>query len=215
MKKYLLCAAVLAASNLLFGQNKILINPSVGYAWRTAEKPKGISPVEKKYLQELSKGFNFDIGAYYMMKPDWGLGLKYNRFQASSSYIMQGLMVNNTIVSAKINTEDTITFFGPSIYTGNFSSAKKHRYITGFSLGYISYKSLINGVAVTGSNIGVAFDLGYHYQLTPTISFGPQLGYTAGILTKIKVEGQSLDLPDESKEGLSRIALGLGGNFRF
>lgn len=215
MKRIIILLAIASAPILAFSQNKILINPSVGYAWRTAEKPAGISPAEKKYLNQLSSGLHVDIGAYYLIKPDWGIGLKYNQYTSSAEYTRQFLIPDNTLQTARINTKDRITFVGPGLYGGNFSSGTKHKYISGIAIGVISYKSDINGTEFTGSNLGLAADLGYHYQITPKFSFGPQLGITAGTLNKIKIDGQSIDLPEDSKEGLHRVSLSLGANLSF
>ena len=48
MKKTLFAIALISLPVLMFSQNKFLFNPSVGFAWRTAEKPSGLTAAEKR-----------------------------------------------------------------------------------------------------------------------------------------------------------------------
>jgi hypothetical protein len=53
MLKKLLTLGAVSAFLFSFAQQKFSIIPSVGYAWRTAEMPKGISAEEKITLKVL------------------------------------------------------------------------------------------------------------------------------------------------------------------
>lgn len=214
MKKTLFAIALISLPVLMFSQNKFLFNPSVGFAWRTAEKPSGLTAAENDYLKQLTSGFHFDIGGYYMIKQDWGIGLKFNQYSASAEATLPIVMPDNSVQNLPVKTDDRITFVGPSIFGGNFSSETKHKYIAGISLGYLSYNSNTEGVEITGANLGLVADLGYQYQVSPKFSVGPQLGITAGTLTKIEVEGQTIELPEDSKEGLHRVSVSLGATIR-
>lgn len=215
MKKNLILTAFLVGTMVVSAQQKFVITPSAGFAWRTGEKPSGLSPDAKNYLDDLSKGFNFDIGAYYMKNQDLGFGVKYNSFSSTAEVNSQSLFPDETIDNVRLKTDDKITFIGAGVYGGNFTSEVKHKIVGGLALGYISYSSSTAGVEVTGGNLGISGDLGYQYKVSPSFLVGPQFGFTGGTLTKFKVQGQSYKLEDDQKENLFRVSLGLGATIRF
>ena len=100
MKKLLLSS--LFVLPLIFdAQQKFSIIPSVGYAWRTAKTVDGLSAEEKDYVKKLKSGLNFDISAYYHLKPEIGIGLKFSSFSSSSSGT---IIINEYTDEAKIKS---------------------------------------------------------------------------------------------------------------
>ncbi|CAA7390177.1 outer membrane beta-barrel protein [Chryseobacterium fistulae] len=215
MTKKLTVLGMLSISLFSFAQQKFSIIPSVGYAWRTAEIPKGISSEQKDYLKGLKSGVNFDISAYYHLKNEFAIGLKYSNYSASSSARLIFQDVNGSFYSGNINTKDHITFFGPSVMYSNYNEDIKHKLFADLGLGVISYVTKTGTVKGTGSSFGMEANFGYQYALTKNFFMGPKVGFTAGTLTKMKFNGQVVDFEDNQREGLHRVSLSAAATFRF
>ncbi|MDQ0476123.1 hypothetical protein [Chryseobacterium sp. MDT2-18] len=82
------------------------------------------------------------------------------------------------------------------------------------AIGVISYKSKTDNILFSGSNVGLAANIGYMYEISPSIFIGPQVGYTGGTLVKAKINGQQFDLPDDQKEALHRLTVSAGVTIR-
>ncbi|RST26070.1 hypothetical protein [Chryseobacterium lacus] len=214
MKKLIL-SLMIGVPMILSAQKKFSIIPSGGYAWRVAEKPSGLSQAEKDYLNKLSQGFNFDVAAYYNLNTSIGLGLKFNLFSSSAQMNYTVNMPDGTSAVVMMDTKDQITFIGPSFIYSNFNSETKHKLYYDMALGMISYKSTTGNVVIEGSNLGLAASIAYQYAINSNIFVGPQLGYTAGTLKKMKLNGNTIELSEGQYEGLGRVSLSLAGTFRF
>jgi hypothetical protein len=214
MLKKMLLVAVLAVSEYSFAQSKFSIIPSVGFAWRTAENPTGLSNQEEEYLKGLKSGLNVDLSAYYHLQSNIAFGVKFSNYSASSSGVLSGTDSMGQVISAAVSTDDNITFFGPAFMISNFTEATKHKLFLDLGVGVISYTTKTANIKGTGSNVGVEMNAGYQYALTPKIFLGPKVGLTGGTLTKMKYNGQTVDFGDQ-KEGLSRVSLSAAATFRF
>ncbi|MFP3833149.1 hypothetical protein [Chryseobacterium sp. SIMBA_028] len=214
MIKKLFLLGAFSSSLVSFAQQKISIIPSVGYAWRIAETPSGLSKAEKDYVKGLKNGVHFDISAYYNLK-NIGLGVKFSNFNASSNGYILGYSGNGTPISVPVTTKDNITFFGPSLMYSNYNEATKHKLFFDVSLGVISYTTKTANVKGTGSNLGLDAGVGYQYALSKNFLIGPKLGITAGTLGKMKFNGTTVDFGDNQKEGLTRVSLSAAATFRF
>lgn len=214
MLKKLILVAVLAVSEFYFAQEKFSIIPSVGFGWRTAENPDGLSSQEESYLKGLKSGLSVDLSAYYHLRGNLALGVKFSNYSASSTGTLSGSDSMGQVVSATVSTTDNITFFGPAFMISNFTESTKHKLFLDLGLGVISYTTKTGNVKGTGSNVGVDMNIGYQYALTQNIFLGPKLGLTGGTLTKMKYNGQTVDFGDQ-KEGLSRVSLSAAATFRF
>ena len=210
MKK--LSILLLAALPALSFAQKVSIIPSFGFAWRTAKIPDGLDSVISDHIKQLKSGYQYDISVYYNITPEIGLGVKYNQYIADASSTVSGF-INQTPVTSTITTNDNIYYVGPSVIYSNFNEDTRHKLYYDLSIGYISYKSVTGQVDTTGANLGAAITIGYMYALSPKIFIGPQVAFTGGTLTKMKVDGVSSTLNDE-KENLHRVAVSLGLNFR-
>lgn len=206
--------AVVAVSAMSLAQSKISIIPAIGYGWRTAENPDGLSRQEEDYIKGLKSGLTVDISAYYNLKENMGLGLKFSNFSASSSGMFTATDSQGQTISANLSTDDTITFFGPAFMFANFSENTPHKLLIDIALGVITYTSKTAGITGKGSNLGAEMNIAYQYEITKHIYLGPKLGLTGGTLSKMTVNGQTVNLGD-SKEGLSRVNLSAAATFRF
>lgn len=215
MLKKLLTLGAVSAFLFSFAQQKLSIISSVGYAWRTAEMPKGISAEERNYLKGLKTGMNFDVSAYYHLKGDVALGLKYSNYSASNNGKISVIDNNWNVVSGVVHTKDNITFFGPALMYSNFNQEIKHKLFLDLALGVISYTTKTGGVKGTGSNLGVEMNMGYQYALAKNVFIGPKLGLTGGTLNKMKFNGVTYEFGEDQKEGLGRVSLSAAATFHF
>ena len=212
MIKKLILLGVISSSLFSFAQ-KVTISPAVGYAWRVAETASGLSMEERNYVKGLKSGVHFEIAAYYNVK-NIGIGAKFSNYNASSSGILRGY-ANGQTVSVPVDTKDNITFFGPSVMFSNYTKPTKHKFAADVSIGVISYTTKTGFVKGTGSNLGLEAGIGYQYEVSKNFLIGPKFGFTAGTLNKMKVNGQTLDLGNDQKEGLTRVSLSAAAAFRF
>lgn len=214
MIKKLITLGLFSISAMSFAQ-KVSVMPSVGYAWRTAEMPKGITYEERNYIKGLKKGVNFDISAYYHVNHILGVGLKFSNYSASSDGRLSVMDNQGNIVTGNVSTKDNITFFGPALMISNFSEQTRHKMFVDMGLGVISYTTKTGSVKGTGSNLGAELNFGYQYQVSKNFLIGPKLGLTAGTLSKMKFNGVTYEFGEEEKEGLHRVSLSAAATFRF
>jgi hypothetical protein len=214
MIKKLITLGLFSISAMSFAQ-KVSVMPSVGYAWRTAEMPKGITYEERNYIKGLKKGVNFDISAYYHVNHILGVGLKFSNYSASSDGRLSVMDNQGNVVTGNVSTKDNITFFGPALMISNFSEQTRHKMFVDMGLGVISYTTKTGSVKGTGSNLGAELNFGYQYQVSKNFLIGPKLGLTAGTLSKMKFNGVTYEFGEEEKEGLHRVSLSAAATFRF
>ncbi|MCU7615289.1 hypothetical protein N0B16_12645 [Chryseobacterium sp. GMJ5] len=196
-------------------QPKISIIPAVGFGWRTAELPSGLTNDEKNYIKDLKKGFNFDIGAYYHLNGPVAIGVKYSNYSASSNGRISVVNNSGNVVSAAVSTKDNITFFGPGFLISNYNEPSRHKLFLDLALGVITYTTKTGSVKGTGSNLGAEIDFAYQYQISRNFLIGPKLGLTGGTLSKMKYNGVTYNFDEDQKEGLSRVSLSAAATFRF
>lgn len=194
---------------------RISIIPSVGYAWRLAKMPSGIPKDTKDYIKGLKSGLNIDVSAYYHLKGNGAVGIKYSNYMASSDgrLTVQGL--NGEAVSGFVSTKDNISFVGPAYMFSNFKDDTKHKLFYNIALGVITYTTKTGSVKGTGSNLGLEVNFAYQYAITHQILIGPKLGLTGGTLSKMKYNGTTVDFGEDEREGLSRLSLSAAATFRF
>lgn len=195
--------------------SEIAIIPSIGFGWRTAEMPKGISYQEKEYLKGLKSGSNFDISAYYLFKNVVGIGFKYSVFNASTDGHITVRDNFGYSYTGNVHTKDKITFVGPSVLISNFNEETKHKLFVDMALGVITYTTQTGDVKGTGSTFGAEMNIAYQYQISQNILIGPKVGLSGGTLSKMKYNGVTYDFGEDQKEGLSRLSLSAAVTFRF
>lgn len=215
MIKKITLLGMFSISMLSLAQQKISIIPSVGYAWRVAKTPANISRDTKNYIKGLKSGVNFDISAYYNVKGNINLGVKYSNYSASSNGRISVLNNNGQVVSANVSTKDNISFFGPAFMYSNFNDESKHKFYYDVALGAITYTTKTGTVKGKGSNLGLDANFAYQYALSKYFFIGPKVGLTAGTLSKMTFNGNTVNLGDDEKEGLTRLSLSAAATFRF
>jgi len=196
-------------------ESKISVMPSVGYAWRLAKMPSGISKETKDYVKGLKSGVDVSISAYYHLKSNSAIGLKYSTYLASSDGRIAVQGSNGQVVSGYVSTKDNITFVGPAYMFSNFKDDTKHKLFYDIALGVITYTTKTGSITGKGSNLGMEINFGYQYAVTNHVFIGPKLGLTGGALRKMKYNGTTVDFGDEEREGLTRLSLSAAATFRF
>lgn len=204
-----------AQGGALQSEPRISIIPSVGYAWRLAKMPSGISRETRDYIKGLKTGVNVDVSAYYHLRGNGAVGIKYSNYMASSTGRLTFQNFNGQNVSASVTTKDNISFVGPSYLFSNFKEDTKHKLFYDIALGVITYTTKTGSVKGTGSNLGLEANFAYQYAITNHVFIGPKLGLTGGTLSKMKYNGTTVNFGEDEKEGLSRLSLSAAATFRF
>jgi len=215
MIKKITLLGMFSITAMSMAQQKFSIIPSVGYAWRVAKTPSNISGDTRNYIKGLKSGMNFDVSAYYNVKGNIHLGLKYSNYSASSDGRITVRDNNGQTVSGYVNTKDNINFFGPAFMYSNFNDEFKHKFYYDVALGAITYTTKTGSVKGTGSNLGLEANFAYQYAVLDNFFIGPKIGLTAGTLSKMTINGRSFKLEDDQKEGLTRLSLSAAATFRF
>lgn len=202
---------------------KFLVNVNVGPAFRVGKTPSGIPADQKAYIKDLKSGFSYDISAYYLRDSRSGFGLKYNVFNSKGTLRDQELVAPNGDTGTGDTSDDiTITFIGPAMIFFGDGFRPRDNFGVEIGLGYIGYvdkAKLLGDYKITGGNLGISSTISYHFGLTENIMIGPAIGFTGGVLSKIKVTGEGISetvkLEDDMKESLYRFDLSIGARFKF
>lgn len=206
---------MLSAQENAVTQGRFSIIPSVGYAWRLAETPDGISNDAKDYIKGLKSGLDVSISGYYHLKNNGAVGVKYSNYSASSEGRLTVQDDFGNSASGYVSTKDNISFIGASYMFSNYMEDTRHKLFYDIALGLITYTSTTGNIEGKGSNLGLDANLGYQYAVTKNILIGPKLGVVIGTLNSMDYNGQNIQFGDGEKEGLSRLSLSVATTFRF
>ncbi|MCY0978922.1 hypothetical protein PGH12_09395 [Chryseobacterium wangxinyae] len=204
-----------SAQETTVSESRVSIIPSVGYAWRLAKMPEGISKESKDYIRGLKSGVDVSVSAYYHLKGNGAVGLKYSTYFASSDGRISVQNSNGQIVSGFVSTKDNISFIGPAYMFSNFKDETRHKLFYDIAVGVITYTTKTGSVKGTGSNVGLEANFAYQYAISNHIFIGPKIGLTGGALSKMKYNGTTVDFGEDEREGLSRLSLSAAATFRF
>ena len=222
-KLVLTTTASIVFSLLTYAQQetKAYISVEFGYGYRTASAADNITDELRDYNDELRSGFNIDTHLGVFIKPNWGLGLTYNRFQSNNQIrfltpiIIEGLSVSSASDRVRIN------FIAPEFLYRSLSVNEKHSFISTLSIGYLSSKNdaTINdeSLELSGGTIGLGLGFSYSYHITKSVAIGAGISFITGTLSKVEISNgiltETVTLPDDEKENLSRI--NINGGIRF
>jgi hypothetical protein len=224
MIKKLVTLGLFSISLLSFAQEteiKVPIHPkfnitsSIGYAWRLAKTPSELSRQEREYLKGIKSGVNFDVAARYEVKKGFLVGFKYSNYSASTSGRFSVADNQGNLITANISTKDNISFYGPSVVLTNDNQPTNHKLSMDIALGAITYTTKTGNVKGKGTTLGAELDFAYQYQISKNFLIGPKIGISAGTLSKMSYNGQTIEFGDDQKEGLARLSLSAAATFRF
>ncbi|TAJ05793.1 hypothetical protein DMA11_23060 [Marinilabiliaceae bacterium JC017] len=194
---------------------------NLGYGHNIAKVSDNVPDGLEDYVKGLKSGFQFGGDVTYYFSDAIGVGGKYLMFKSSNE--MNNIVVTDDFGKQKygdISDEVKVTFIGPTFSTRYLNAAKTNAFITGISLGYMGYrddKVFIDKYKLTGSTLGLAFDLGYDFSLSEKVSLGFQASYIAGNLSRYEVSNgsttETVDLEKDEYESLHRLDFSIGIRF--
>lgn len=232
MKKLLLLIAAFAISFQANAQDEremVNLSPKFrialggGYSRRLAKTANNVPAQFKNYASQLKNGYNLDAQASYFFNNKWSIGVKYNTFGASNSIAnVSSQNANGNQRTGSIADDIKIDFIGLSTASRYISVSGKHILLFTAAFGYMGYKNdavVFDKFQITGSTFGSAVDIGYDYQIVKNIYLGAQASFIGGVLntqtSNINGTETTVKLPDDQKEGLSRLDLSAGIRFNF
>lgn len=192
-----------------------------GYSYHTAKVSESVPNDFKDYVKELKSGLHFGGDVTYYFTEPLGFGVKYLIFKSSNS--MDNIYVEDTDGNrtyGKMSDDLTISFIGPTFSTRLLSHNKSNALIMNLSLGYMGYsndKVIVDNYKMTGSTLGMAFDIGYDIGLSEYLSLGFQISFISGTLFEYDWDDGTttvtIDLEKGEYESLNRIDFSVGLRF--
>lgn len=178
-----------------------------GYGWRTAKLVDGVEGLEKDYLKKLMSGFVWNASANYYFNDNYGLGLSYSAYSASTSLY-------------NLKSNDLITYVGPA-FLMRFSQNQKWIFNMSLGIGYIGYssthKSNGDNLKLTGGTVGFETAIGAEYKFSQNWGVGATLSTNSGLLNSMTVDEngykRTIEFDKDEKEGLGQIRIAVG--FRY
>ncbi len=196
---------------------KMRLNVCGGYGLRTARIPSNTDPQVKDYLNELKKGFLYEMSAVYF-KHHYGVGVHFSRFYTSSS-------INHVVVYDQYGNRHigmmsesiTVSFLGVGVTNRYFLRNPNTLVVSTLAAGPIFFNddaSLLDiPMDIEGTTFGLHGLVGLEFVITDHFGFGGSISYLIGSLTKIKANGQEITLDQE--ESLKRVDFNLGFKYYF
>ncbi|NLR68156.1 porin family protein [Chitinophaga varians] len=193
-----------------------------GYSYRIGKVPSSFSGDARDYMKKLKSGFNVGADVQYYFNDEWGVGVKYLRFQASGSGVVAAESPSDGYMRTNVADNIGITFYGATfcgrVYTkSDYSQA----FLIGASLGYMRYRD--NGqvaaypVTIKGGALGSGLDVGYDIRIARKLYAGAQFSYLAGTVGRVTIERAGMtetrELKDDQRENLSHLSLSAGLRF--
>jgi hypothetical protein len=213
------------------GEVKVLVTANIGASFRLAETSKNATTTQKNFEKNLLKGYSFDLGFYIRLNNSSALGFKFNRFISNKPTYSGQISFDQNVEYNKLTASQFINFYGVSYLFDNKVSDSPHELHAEISMGAMSFfqesdyskssnPNLLNlYIKSEGTTFGLMSGLGYKYRAFDQFSFGPQLNYAIGVISKIDFEanGQKGEtkLEGDNKISLTRIDLSLGAVYRF
>lgn len=192
-----------------------------GYSYQTGKVSESVPADFKKYIKGLKSGYHFGGDITYYFSEPLGLGVKYYLFKTSNRldniYLEDG---GGNRTYGTMSDDLSITFIGPSFSTRMLNHDKSNAFLMNVSLGYMGYlnnKILIDNYKMTGSTMGLAFDIGYDIGLSKNLAVGFQVSFITGTLFKYNwndgTTTQTIKLEKGEYESLNRIDFSVGLRF--
>jgi len=192
-----------------------------GYSYLTAKVGESVPGDFKDYIKELKSGYHLGGDLTYFFTEPLGFGIKYYLFKSSNSLdniYREDSDGNRTY--GKMSDDLTISFIGPTFSTRLLNHNKNKAFIMNVSLGYMGYsndKIIIDKYKMTGSTVGLSFDIGYDFALSENLSLGFHISSLTGTLFEyVWNDGgrtETIKLEKGEYESLNRIDFSIGLRF--
>lgn len=192
-----------------------------GFSYQTAKVAENVPSDFKNYIKGLKSGYHIGGDASYYFSELIGFGFKYYVFKASNS--MDNIYVENSLGNrtyGKMSDNLTISFVGPTFSTRILNHDKSNAFLMSLALGYMGYsndKVIIDYYKMTGSTVGMTFDIGYDIGLSENLSLGFQVSFLRGTLFEYDWHDgsttETIELEEGQYESLNRIDFSVGLRF--
>lgn len=202
-----------------FQHFRIAVNS--GYSYQTAKVAESVPSDFKDYIKKLKSGHHFGGDLTYYYTEPLGFGIKYYIFKSSNN--LDNIYVedsNGYRRYGKMSDDITISYIGPSYSTRLINHDKSKAFLMNLSLGYMGYsndKVIIDNYKMTGSTMGLSFDIGYDIGLSKNLSLGFQLSFLTGTLFEYDwydgTKTETINLEKGEYESLNRIDFSVGLRF--
>lgn len=202
-----------------FQHFRIAING--GYSYQTAKVAESVPSDFINYMKELKSGYHFGGDLTYYFTEPLGIGFKYYLFKSSNS--LDNIYIEDAYGNrryGKMSDDLTISFIGPIFSTRLLSHDKKNAFLMNLSFGYMGYSNdnvIIDKYKLTGSTMGISFDIGYDIGLSENLSLGFQISYLNGTLFEYDwndgIRTERIKLEKGEYESLNRIDFSIGLRF--
>ncbi|MBC7866486.1 MAG: hypothetical protein H7X88_03030 [Gloeobacteraceae cyanobacterium ES-bin-316] len=196
--------------------DRFTLSVSGGFSYLIAKTSSEVPKDFKPYIKELKSGYHVGGDIAFFISENIGVGLKYVNFNTSNeTYVtlIQPGQTKNGIMRDDVTTH----FIAPTFVARSISMNQKTIFNAGYSLGYLGYSNdavLIDKFKITGSTVGMGFDLGIEQKISNTFGLELKLGAVIGSLGKVEISNgtsvQTKTLAKEERENISRIDISLG-----
>lgn len=201
-----------AAAAMNSKYDKFTISPYGGLSYLIAKTSSQVPGDLKQYMKELKSGYHFGADLAFFVSRKTGVGLKYVNFKTSNQAHVTGTNQSGQMQSGMLRDNITTQYIAPVLTSRRFSVNQKTIFNTGLSLGYLGYKNdatVIDNFKLSGSTVGVGFDIGLENKLSKTLGLEIKLGMIGGSLGKFEKSNgssvQTITLESEQRENISRI----------
>jgi hypothetical protein len=177
----------------------------------------------KEYIKGLKSGFHLGVDGAFFFNKNYGAGLKYAYFRTSNevdnvTVTTPGGESRTGLMQDKIN----IHYFAPEFWSRFPFADNKLVLLAGASIGYLRYIDngvLVDPLTITGSTVGMGFDIGLDYMITPRFGIGANLGLIGGSIGSLKYNDgtgeREVSLADNQRENLTRLDVSAGVRWCF
>lgn len=195
----------------MLGSTKETVNALVG---RGIDRHKA-----KKGIDDLKTLLQLGSDVHYLIKPNWGIGIKYSYSHTNFSIDDISLNVNGDGITANlgdIKTDYFLNYIGPSFIAQYFIGNSNRLALSGiFSAGYSHLRMeelvIVSPVIATGSSLGLLTTFGISYFLTKRLSLGCDMGLFASSFGKMTFKDRyrsvEVKFDDNQRENVSNINL--------
>lgn len=175
--------------------------------------------VVNNYFRQVKWGYKMSGQIHRIISENYGLGIDYQFHHSSgtlSGYIDPG--DNVSLYYTQVDDDIYTNYLGLSFYAEDWISSERLKWYSQASLGLTMFRQeSVSGYypsLITGKALGTNLELGLEYFLNSKLSVGLKTNFFQSTLHEVTAgdghSSQKVKLPDEKKEGLSRIDLSLG-----
>lgn len=194
-----------------------------GWSYRLAKISDNAPAELREYNKGLKPGFHLGVDGGYFFTKNIGCGLKYAYFKAGNEIANVSIPEWSGGANISLIKDDIhVHYIAPSFYSRFPIANDKLVFLAGASIGYLRYIDnavVVSDRTLTGGTVGLGFDLGMDYMITPHFAVGANLGLIGGSLSKLKYKDSTIEtdvkLEDGQRENLTRLDLSAGVRWYF